>query len=156
MEKSSRIIIVLTIVILSSVIFYQAGVLAKTIMLENQRIRDYNNLTNLENEKTSIIPYGNYVLSASDTEESNLSRLFLYENGTFKFEVNLCGDFTEFKGFYEIEKNTLNLLNVNNKCSGFINCDKKSFDFDIIDRTKLKLNLNIGCLSEDSTFNFEL
>lgn len=158
MENSSKIIIIITILILSITIFYQVGVLAKTIISENQRIKDYNLfLIEQENQLSEArISYGEYKVTYNSTSKKadDVTVLYLYENTTFNLTVDVCGDILEYKGLYIINDDTITLMNVNNECNKYKNCNLKEFLISIENKTKLKLDLNIGCLGKNSIFDF--
>lgn len=158
MENSSKTIIIITILILSLVIFYQVFVLAKTITLENQKNYAYD-LFLVEQQNKLIetkINYGDYkIIYSSQSKTNNKSVLKLYQNATFYLDADVCGAIVSYKGLYIIEKDILTLMNVNNECTKYKNCDLKEFSLIILNKTKLKLESNTGCLSKNSIFAFQ-
>ncbi|NCC71096.1 hypothetical protein EOM09_05945 [bacterium] len=154
MQKSSKIIIISAILILSLVIFYQVYVLAKAVMLENKRLKGYDE--NIGEEVEEVIDYGKYYVTYNTALKSKDSDtvLTLYENTIFYMQVNMCDTTYNYKGFYEINGSDITFYNVDNICTHYKNCDLDKFKATILDKDNIKFDTEVGCLGKSSLFKF--
>jgi len=157
MHNASKAIIITLIVVLLGIIFYETAKLMKGLTnfskYHNEQLINLNEVETLKLD----IEYGKYIVSYNEIfkDKDEYTFLEILENGTYKFNVNLCEGVYEYKGLYNINDKVLTLKNVYNTCSGFTNCEAKEFKFKIIDNKNLSFIDEVACLGKNFKFVLE-
>jgi hypothetical protein len=92
------------------------------------------------------------VSGSYEVKKDKNTKLQLNEDGTYNFNLNICGGYLELQGVFEIRDKKLYLIN-RVKYEEYENLnDNEEFHFTIVDENTLKLEEDLQCVFRETLF----
>ncbi len=116
-----------------------------------------NNVSDDKNTVSKKNVYEEYKASFSPLyqAEDPYSSLTLYDDNTFKYDVNLCEGVSSIDGKYEKDNDKLVLSSLENMFHGFSGDDLETITFEIQSDGTLKSMEDVGCVFKDTEFSLK-